>query len=55
MVQRALSAGLNLRIAVEFLDQAEKIGGWIEDGEGVRKLKDLSVVDRPDSAVDEED
>ncbi|KKA18261.1 TGF beta receptor associated protein 1 [Rasamsonia emersonii CBS 393.64] len=38
-IQRALSASLNLRVEVEYLDSVEKKGGWIEDGEGLRGLK----------------
>jgi hypothetical protein len=39
-IERALSAGLNLRIGVEYTDSMEKAGAWVEDGEGVRRLKD---------------
>ena len=38
-VQRALSAGLNLRVGAEYLGEAEKVGGWLEDVEGIRELK----------------
>lgn len=38
-VERTLSASLNLRIGTEFIDVAEKAGGYIEDDEGVRGLK----------------
>lgn len=38
-IQRALSAGLNLRITAEFLQGAEKVGGWVDDGEEIRPLK----------------
>ncbi|KAJ5725413.1 uncharacterized protein N7483_006770, partial [Penicillium malachiteum] len=38
-IERALSAGLNLRIGVEYNDSMEKSGPWVEDGEGVRRLK----------------
>ncbi|CRG89417.1 Putative DNA helicase INO80 [Talaromyces islandicus] len=38
-VQKALSASLNLRVGVEYLQGVEKRGGWIEDAEGVRSLK----------------
>ena len=41
-VQRALSAGYNLRVGAEYLEGVEKIGGWIEDGEGIRRIKDSS-------------
>jgi len=39
-IERALSAGLSLRIGVEYTDSMEKAGAWVEDGEGVRRLKD---------------
>ncbi|KAL1963561.1 hypothetical protein VTN77DRAFT_8006 [Rasamsonia byssochlamydoides] len=42
-IQRALSASLNLRVGVEYLDNVEKMGGWIEDGEGLRGLKSASA------------
>lgn len=38
-VQRALSAGLNLRVGAEFLGETEKVGGWLEDVEGIRELR----------------
>ncbi|KAJ5711240.1 hypothetical protein N7488_005396 [Penicillium malachiteum] len=38
-IERALSAGLNLRIGVEYNDSMEKPGPWVEDAEGVRRLK----------------
>jgi hypothetical protein len=44
-VQRALSAWLNLRVGAEFLNGAEKIGGWVEDSEGIRRLKAEGQVD----------
>ncbi|KAK2747735.1 hypothetical protein FQN57_001765 [Myotisia sp. PD_48] len=41
-IQKALSAGLNLRVSAEFVESTEKLGGWIErDGE-VRPLKEVS-------------
>ncbi|EPS25356.1 hypothetical protein PDE_00289 [Penicillium oxalicum 114-2] len=39
-IQRALSAGLSLRVGVEYTDCLEKAGPWLEDSEGVRRLKD---------------
>ncbi|KAJ5682622.1 hypothetical protein N7462_005787 [Penicillium macrosclerotiorum] len=39
-IERALSAGLNLRVGVEYTDGLEKAGPWIEDGEGLRRLRD---------------
>lgn len=37
-IERALSAGLNLRIGVDYNDSMEKAGPWVEDGEGLRRL-----------------
>ncbi|KAJ5901782.1 hypothetical protein N7495_002310 [Penicillium taxi] len=39
-IERALSAGLNLRVGVEYTDSMEKAGPWIEDAEGIRRPKD---------------
>jgi hypothetical protein len=39
-IERALSAGLNLRIGAEYIDGMEKAGPWVEEAEGVRRLKD---------------
>lgn len=39
-IERALSAGLNLRIGAEYIDGMEKVGPWVEEVEGVRRLKD---------------
>ncbi|KAL1955071.1 hypothetical protein VTO42DRAFT_9060 [Malbranchea cinnamomea] len=41
-VQRALSAGLNLRVGAEYLNKAERISGYIESDEGVTELKQRS-------------
>ncbi|PGH00625.1 hypothetical protein AJ79_08140 [Helicocarpus griseus UAMH5409] len=38
-VQRALSAGLYLRVDAEYGEKIEKLGGWVEDEGGVRGLK----------------
>ncbi|KAJ5291980.1 hypothetical protein N7478_001231 [Penicillium angulare] len=46
-IQRALSAGLNLRIGVEYNDNMEKSGPWVEDGEGLRRLKDVDTAQPP--------
>lgn len=46
-IERALSAGLNLRIGTEYIDEMEKVGPWIEDGEGSRRLKDLKNAEPP--------
>jgi predicted RNA-binding protein YlqC (UPF0109 family) len=43
-VQKALSASLNLRVGVEYLQDVEKRGGWIEDDEGMKSLKGTSTV-----------
>ncbi|KAI9932033.1 hypothetical protein MW887_009537 [Aspergillus wentii] len=39
-MERALSASLNLRVGTEYIEGTEKVGGWIEDGEGVRRMRD---------------
>ncbi|GKZ88634.1 hypothetical protein AnigIFM59636_009161 [Aspergillus niger] len=39
-IERALSAGLNLRIGTEYIAGVEKVGGWVEDESGLRRLKD---------------
>lgn len=57
-IERALSASLNLRIGVEYNDNMEKAGPWVEDAEGVRRLKDggaLPLSVPSDGAADEED
>ncbi|KAH8699015.1 putative TGF beta receptor associated protein 1 [Talaromyces proteolyticus] len=41
-VQKALSASLSLRIGVEYLEDLEKRGGWVEDDQGLRSLKPVS-------------
>lgn len=38
-IERALSAGLNLRVGTEYIDGMEKVGGWIEDGDGFRRIR----------------
>ncbi|KAF3398161.1 Transforming growth factor-beta receptor-associated protein 1 [Penicillium rolfsii] len=38
-IERALSAGLNLRVGVQYMDSMEKAGPWVEDGEGLRRLR----------------
>jgi hypothetical protein len=50
-VQRSLSAGYNLRVGAEYLEGVEKVGGWVEDGEGIRRLKD-GEVDAEDESDD---
>lgn len=44
-VQKALSASVNLRVSVEFSEDMERRGGWIEDEKGLRKLKSLTSGD----------
>ncbi|KAH8432379.1 putative TGF beta receptor associated protein 1 [Aspergillus melleus] len=41
-IERALSAGLNLRVGTEYIEGVEKVGGWVEEGDGVRRLKGSS-------------
>lgn len=41
-IGRSLSAGVNLRVGTEFLKETEKIVGYVEDNEGVRRLGDES-------------
>lgn len=53
-IQRALSAGYNLRVGTEYLEGVEKIGAWVEDGEGVRSIKDGSRLG-VDGEEDEDD
>ncbi|KAL4909700.1 hypothetical protein BDW74DRAFT_42606 [Aspergillus multicolor] len=38
-IERALSAGQNLRVAAEYISGMEKIGGWVEDEEGLKRLR----------------
>ncbi|KAJ6191139.1 hypothetical protein N7519_001160 [Penicillium mononematosum] len=59
-IERALSAGLNLRIGAEYIDGMEKVGPWVEEAEGVRRLKDaqprqvsLATNDPGDGASDD--
>ncbi|KAH1362483.1 hypothetical protein KXW30_004494 [Aspergillus fumigatus] len=44
-IERALSASLDLRIGAEYIDGMEKVGGWVEDDSGVRRLKDAAAGD----------
>ncbi|OJK04391.1 hypothetical protein ASPACDRAFT_19940 [Aspergillus aculeatus ATCC 16872] len=43
-IERALSAGLNLRVGTEYIEGVEKVGAWVEDGDGLRRVKDRPVV-----------
>lgn len=54
-IERALSAGLNLRIGVEYTDSMEKAGAWVEDGDGLRRLKDHGPQTQPDDTTGGED
>ncbi|KAJ5883203.1 uncharacterized protein N7473_010089 [Penicillium subrubescens] len=49
-IERALSAGLNLRVSVQYTDSMEKAGPWVEDGEGLRRLKGASKTEAGVSA-----
>ncbi|KAJ5161745.1 hypothetical protein N7492_007137 [Penicillium capsulatum] len=51
-IERALSAGLNLRIGVEYTDSMEKAGPWVEDAEGVRRVKDAGAHMPPTTEAD---
>ncbi|KAE8412359.1 hypothetical protein BDV36DRAFT_271748 [Aspergillus pseudocaelatus] len=42
-IERALSASLNLRVGAEYIEGVEKVGGWLEDGEGLRCLKEADT------------
>lgn len=53
-IERALSASLNLRIGTEYIEETEKFGGWLEDPEGLRRLKDVPE-SNPPVAVDDND
>lgn len=54
-IERALSAGLNLRTGMEYIDGMEKSGPWVEDAEGVRRLKDGGAQAIPASHGDGDD
>ncbi|CAL5866758.1 uncharacterized protein PFLUO_LOCUS968 [Penicillium psychrofluorescens] len=56
-VERALSASLNLRVGVECIDGMEKAGPWVEETDGVRRLKDLTMrpLPRPPGEADADD
>ncbi|KAL3468141.1 hypothetical protein BJX64DRAFT_84976 [Aspergillus heterothallicus] len=38
-IERALSAGQNLRVTAEYISSMEKVGGWVEDDQGLRQLR----------------
>lgn len=54
-IERALSAGLSLRIGTEYINGMEKAGPWVEEVEGIRRLKDAQprVPDGSDSEFGE--
>lgn len=54
-IQRALSASLNLRVGVEYLDGLEKLGGWVEDSEGLKGLKPTALNVTVHARKDDED
>lgn len=54
-IERALSAGLNLRTSVDYTDSMEKAGAWIEDGDGLRRIKDRVTLRQSDDATAGED
>ncbi|KAJ5578423.1 uncharacterized protein N7459_007387 [Penicillium hispanicum] len=51
-IERALSAGLSLRIGVDYNDTMEKAGPWLEDAEGVHRLKDGGSKPLPSTQTD---
>ncbi|KAF5856170.1 hypothetical protein ETB97_007802 [Aspergillus alliaceus] len=52
-IERTLSAGLNLQVGTEYIEGVEKVGGWVEDGDGLRRLKEGDI--RPAIPVDDGD
>ncbi|KAL4934303.1 putative TGF beta receptor associated protein 1 [Aspergillus undulatus] len=38
-IERALSAGQNLRVAADYISGMEKVGGWVENEEGLKQLR----------------
>ncbi|CAG8923974.1 unnamed protein product [Penicillium salamii] len=50
-IERALAASLNLRIAAGLIDGMEKAGPWVEEAEGMRRLRD--ALPRPDDGYDD--
>ncbi|KAI9370546.1 hypothetical protein BJX61DRAFT_86923 [Aspergillus egyptiacus] len=38
-IERALSAGQNLRVAADYISGMEKVGAWVEDEEGLKQLR----------------
>ncbi|KAL4970552.1 putative TGF beta receptor associated protein 1 [Aspergillus stella-maris] len=38
-IERALSAGQNLRVAADYISGMEKVGGWLENEEGLKQLR----------------
>ncbi|KAF3481193.1 uncharacterized protein GIQ15_03952 [Arthroderma uncinatum] len=55
-VQRALSAGLNLRVCADFIKESEKIGGWVQDADQVKPLKGaINAQEEPETEAAAED
>lgn len=54
-VQRALSAGLYLRVDAGYGEKVEGIGGWVEDETGVRGLKGSGEGEDDDESEDHDD
>jgi hypothetical protein len=42
-IERALSAGQNLRVAADYISSMEKVGGWVEDDQGLRQLRGSQI------------
>ncbi|EED21337.1 TGF beta receptor associated protein 1, putative [Talaromyces stipitatus ATCC 10500] len=53
-IQKALSASLNLRVSVEYSEDVEKRGGWIEDDQGLRSSKSGVEARQIDDDADED-
>lgn len=51
-IERALSAGLNLRISVDYNDTMEKTGPWVENTQGLYRLKDGETKPLPSAQTD---
>ncbi|KAL3444722.1 hypothetical protein BJX65DRAFT_319787 [Aspergillus insuetus] len=42
-IERALSAGQNLRVTADYISSMEKVGGWVEDDQGLRQLRGSQI------------
>lgn len=38
-MERSLSASLNLRVSTEYIEGVEKVGGYVENNDGLRNLR----------------